>query len=162
MALKLPKIGDKAPTFRLKNQDGKEVDLSKFREKNNVVLYFYPKAMTPGCTTQACSVRDYKKEFEKLGIVVLGVSADSQKLIKKFQETYELNFDLLSDEGHKVAEEYGVWGEKSVMGRLVQGLNRVTFIIAKDGTIAHVIPKVNAQTHHEDVLKFFAQSKPSS
>lgn len=161
MALKLPKVGDKAPTFRLKNQDGQPVDLQDFQNKKDVVLYFYPKAMTPGCTTQACSVRDYKAEFDKLGIVVLGISADSQKLIKKFQETYDLNFDLLSDEGHKVAEQYGVWGEKSVMGRIVQGLNRITFIIDKAGIISHVIPKVNANTHHEDVLAFFAKRSPS-
>ncbi len=154
----LLKVGTKAPTFKLEDQDGNEVNLKSFQGEKNVVLYFYPKALTPGCTTQACSIRDTEKSFEKLDTVVLGVSPDSVDLIKKFETKHDLNFPLLSDVGHKVAEKYGVWGEKSMFGKLIQGLHRVTFIIDKEGTIQHVMPKVNTKTHHEDVLTFIKQN----
>lgn len=149
----LAKVGEKAPTFKLKNQDGETISLADFKTKKNVVLYFYPKALTPGCTTQACGIRDSVDEFEDVNTVVLGISADPVELIKKFQDKYSLNFHLLSDLDHKVAEAYGVWGEKSIFGKLVQGLRRITFIIGKDGLIKHVMGKVNTKSHHEDVLE---------
>ena len=150
----LASVGQKAPTFKLKDQDGNFIALESFKAKKNVVLYFYPKALTPGCTTQACGIRDAGDSFDAVDTVVLGVSPDPVELIKKFQEKHQLNFPLLSDLGHKVAEEYGVWGEKNTFGKLVQGLRRISFIIGKDGTIKHVMPKVDTKTHHDDVLSF--------
>lgn len=149
----LAQVGKKAPSFKLKNQDGETISLADFKGKRNVVLYFYPKAMTPGCTTQACGIRDSVEDFSDLDAVVLGVSADPVDLIKKFQNKYSLNFHLLSDLDHKVAEAYGVWGEKSIFGKLVQGLRRITFVIGKDGLIKHVMGKVATKTHHEDALE---------
>jgi peroxiredoxin Q/BCP len=159
MSAKLLSVGQKAPSFSLKNQDGDTVSLSDFAGKKTVVLYFYPKALTPGCTTQACSIRDSQSEFAEVNAVVLGMSPDPVELIKKFQDKYSLNFHLLSDLGHKVAEAYGVWGEKSMFGKLTQGLRRITFIIGKDGLIKHVMPKVNTKTHHDDVLEFIKEHK---
>lgn len=159
MATKLVEVGQKAPGFTLKNQDGDTVSLSDFAGKKVVVLYFYPKALTPGCTTQACGIRDSRAEMAEAGAVVLGMSPDPVDLIKKFQEKYSLNFHLLSDLGHKVAEAYGVWGEKTTFGKLVQGLRRITFIIGKDGVVKHVMPKVDTKTHHDDVLEFIREHK---
>jgi peroxiredoxin Q/BCP len=144
-------VGDKAPSFELQNQDGETVKLSDFAGKT-VVLYFYPKADTPGCTTQACGIRDRSGEYEAAGAVVLGVSPDEPKALKKFADKYDLPFTLLSDEGHKLADAYGVWAEKSMYGRTYWGNLRATFIIAADGTVAHVIPKVSPKTHDDEVL----------
>ncbi|RLT92603.1 thioredoxin-dependent thiol peroxidase [Ketobacter sp.] len=148
-----PKVGNLAPAFTLVNQNGEKVSLKDFKGKKTVVLYFYPKALTPGCITQACGIRDTKKDFDKLDAVVLGVSPDPVKKLQSFIEKKELNFDLLSDEEKTVAEKYGVWGLKKFMGREFMGILRTTFIIGKDGRLKHVMDKVKTKTHHDDVLE---------
>ena len=149
----LPKVGNMAPAFTLPNQNGEKVSLKDFKGKKNVVLYFYPKALTPGCTTQACGIRDSKKEFDKRDTVVLGVSPDPAKKLQNFIDKEELNFDLLSDEDHAIAEKYGVWGLKKFMGREFMGILRMTFIIGKDGRLKHIMEMVKTKTHHDDVLE---------
>jgi peroxiredoxin Q/BCP len=146
-----------APAFTLLDQDGNKVSLKQFKGKKNVVLYFYPKAMTPGCTTQACGIRDSRKALEKLDTVVLGVSPDPVARLGKFIEKQDLNFTLLSDEDHAVADKYGAWGPKKFMGREFDGILRTTFIIGKDGRLKHVMEKVNTKTHHDDVLALIAE-----
>ncbi len=153
MNLDLAQVGKKAPAFSLKNQNEKKVSLKDFFNTKNVVLYFYPKALTPGCTVQACGITDSKKEFAKLDTVVLGVSPDLPVKLKRFEEKYSLNFDLLSDEGHKICDKYGVWGLKKFMGKEYDGVHRITFIIGKDGKIKHVMPKVKTKSHHQDVIE---------
>ena len=148
----LLKIGQAAPLFTLKNQDGQPISLKDFRGKNRVLLYFYPKALTPGCTTQACEIRDHRNDFKKLNTVVLGVSPDPTKALLKFREKKDLNFDLLCDEGHKIAEKYHVWGEKQFMGKKYMGVSRSSFFIDQDGKIFHIIEKVKAKSHHKDAL----------
>ena len=150
--MSFPKIGSLAPAWTLLNQRGEKVSLKDFRGEKNVVFYFYPKALTPGCTTQACGLRDVQKHLEKLDAVVLGVSPDPVKKLQNFIEKKDLNFDLLSDEDHAIAEKYGVWGLKKFMGREFMGILRTTFIIGKDGKLKHVMSKVNTKTHHDDVL----------
>ncbi len=147
-----PKVGNMAPAFTLPDQDGGKVSLKQFRGEKNVVLYFYPKAMTPGCTTQACGIRDSRKALAGLDTVVLGVSPDPVPRLGKFIEKQDLNFTLLSDEDHAVAEKYGAWGLKKFMGREFMGVLRTTFIIGKDGRLKHVMEKVNTKTHHDDVM----------
>lgn len=147
-----PKIGNLAPSFTLLNQAGGEISLEDFRGKKNVVLYFYPKASTPGCTTQACGIRDRHAEFDALDTVVLGVSPDAPTKLQKFIDKYQLNFDLLADQEHVVAEQYGVWGLKKFMGREFMGVLRTTFIINKQGRIIYLIDKVNTKTHDQQVL----------
>lgn len=152
-----PKVGNVAPAFALKDQDGKIINLKDFKGIKNVVLYFYPKAKTPGCTVQACGIRDSKKAFDKIDTVVLGVSPDPVAKLKKFEENPRkeegaLNFTLLSDEDHSIADKYGAWGPKKFMGREYDGILRSTFIIGKDGRLKHIIAKVNTKTHHDDVL----------
>lgn len=147
-----PKIGNMAPAFSLLDQDGTTVSLKTFKGKKNVVLYFYPKAMTPGCTTQACGIRDNADAFDQLDTVVLGVSPDPVKRLPKFIEKHDLNFTLLSDEDHAVAEKYGCWGQKKFMGKEYVGLIRTTFIIGKDGRLKTVLDKFKTKTHHDDVL----------
>lgn len=146
-----PKIGNMAPKFTLQNQRGKDISLVDYRGKKNVVLYFYPKAMTPGCTVQACGIRDSRRGLDKLSTVVLAVSPDSVARLAKFEEKQALNFDLLSDEDHAIAEKYGAWGLKKFMGREFMGILRTTFIIGKDGRLKHIIDKVKTKSHHEDV-----------
>ena len=146
------KVGTTAPQFTLLDQRGKEVSLADFNGKQNVVLYFYPKAMTPGCTVQACGIRDTYAEFNSIDTVVLGVSPDSVDRLVKFEDKQELNFTLLSDEDHAVTELYGAWGLKKFMGREFMGVLRSTFVIDKQGTIAMVMDKVKTKTHHEEVL----------
>ena len=146
------KVGTTAPQFTLLDQRGKEVSLADFNGKQNVVLYFYPKAMTPGCTVQACGIRDTYAEFKSIDTVVLGVSPDSVDPLVKFEDKQELNFTLLSDEDHAVTEQYGAWGLKKFMGREFMGVLRSTFVIDKQGTIAMVMDKVKTKTHHEEVL----------
>lgn len=146
------KVGEKAPDFSLLNQDGRMIALKDFAGKQHVVLYFYPKAMTPGCTVQACSIRDNADAFRQAGAAVLGVSPDKLPALVKFRERDHLNFDLLSDESKDLAKRYGVWGLKNFMGREFMGVRRWTFIIGKDGLIKHVMDQVNTQTHHGDVL----------
>jgi thioredoxin-dependent peroxiredoxin len=144
--------GTAAPDFTLPNQDGEDTSLSDFAGRP-VVLYFYPKADTPGCTTQACGIRDHSSEYDELGAVVLGVSPDPVKAVKKFHGGQSLNFTLLADEDHAVCDLYGVWGEKSMYGRTFMGASRSTFLIAPDGTVARVFPKVSPKTHDEIVLE---------
>ncbi|MCB0412682.1 MAG: thioredoxin-dependent thiol peroxidase [Bdellovibrionales bacterium] len=152
--MSLPKVGNLAPNFTLLDQNSKKVSLKDFRDKKNVVLYFYPKAMTPGCTVQACGIRDHKTQVSQKKAVVLAVSPDSPERLKKFEDKYDLNFTLLSDEDHKVSEKYGVWGSKKFMGREFMGVKRITFIIGKDGRLKHIMEKVNTKSHHEDILEF--------
>jgi peroxiredoxin Q/BCP len=143
--------GDPAPDFTLVSDAGERVSLSDFRGKP-VVLYFYPKDDTPGCTTQACGIRDAYAEFERAGAVVLGVSPDDEAAHVKFKDKYDLPFALLADPKHEVAERYGVWGEKRYAGRTYLGVHRTTFLIAPDGTVAKVFHDVKPATHADDVL----------
>ena len=143
--------GDSAPDFELPDQDGKPVRLSDLRGKR-VVLYFYPKADTPGCTTQACGIRDHRGDYEAAGVRVLGVSPDPVEAIAKFHDKQDLNFTLLADADHAVCEQYGTWAEKSMYGRTYMGAMRTTFIIDPEGVVAHVIPKVTPKTHDDEVL----------
>jgi peroxiredoxin Q/BCP len=147
--------GTPAPDFELQSDAGETVKLSDLRGKQ-VVLYFYPKDDTPGCTTQACGIRDAYGEFERAGAVVLGVSPDSEKSHVKFREKYDLPFTLLADGDHAVADLYGVWGEKKYMGRTYFGVNRSTFVIAEDGTVKRVMRNVKPDTHADDVLAVLA------
>ena len=147
--------GDEAPDFTLPDQDGNPVSLSALRGKP-VVLYFYPKADTPGCTTQACGVRDHAPEYEFAGAVVLGVSPDPVKNIAKFAEKFDLAFPLLSDEEHKVAESYGVWVQKSMYGRTYMGMERTTFVIGADGVVTNVFRRVKPAEHDNLVLSALA------
>ena len=144
--------GAEAPDFTLPNQDGEDVSLSDFRGRP-VVLYFYPKADTPGCTTQACGIRDRHAEYEAAGVTVLGVSPDPVEAIRRFHDKQSLNFTLLADADHAVAERYGVWGEKSMYGKTYMGVQRSTFIIDPEGRVVHVIPKASPKTHDDEVLK---------
>jgi peroxiredoxin Q/BCP len=150
--MSFPKIGNMAPAFTLPDQDGDKVSLKQFKGEKNVVLYFYPRAMTPGCTVQACGIRDSAKALAKLDTVVLGVSPDPVAKLGKFIEKEQLNFTLLSDEDHAVTEKYGAWGLKKFMGRESMGVLRTTFIIGKDGRLKHVMDKVKTKTHHDDVI----------
>jgi peroxiredoxin Q/BCP len=153
----MPKVGAVAPVFSLLNQIEDEVNIKSFRGKN-IVIYFYPKAMTPGCTTQACGIRDYKKEFTKANTVVFGISPDGPKKLLKFIEKEDLNFDLLSDPEHVIADKYGVWGLKKFMGRDYMGIQRTTFIIGSDGKLKHIMDDVKTKTHHDDVLQFIQEN----
>lgn len=156
--MNFPKIGNMAPAFTLLNQEEKKVSLKDFKGKKNVVLYFYPKALTPGCTVQACAIRDNKKKFSSSDTVVLGVSPDLPKKLTNFTDKKDLNFDLLSDPDHAVADKYGVWGLKKFMGREYEGIHRITFIIGKDGKLKHIMEKVNTKTHHEDALNYIKEN----
>lgn len=144
-------VGDQAPEFALQNQNGDLVRLSDYKGKT-VVVYFYPKAMTPGCTTQACGLRDANDAYAARDIVVLGLSPDPHERLKRFENKYDLNFTLLSDEDHSVAEAYGAWGLKKFMGREFMGILRSTFVIDGNGVISHVMATVKTKTHHDDVL----------
>ena len=148
--------GEMAPDFTLPDQEGNEVALSELRGRP-VVLYFYPKADTPGCTTQACGIRDHRADYERAGAQVLGVSADTVTAQRKFADKYNLDFTLLGDENHEVADLYGVWGEKKMYGKTYWGVQRATFVIDPDGKIAKVFPKVSPKTHDEVVLEALGQ-----
>lgn len=145
------KAGDPAPEFRLKNDQGQEVSLSDFRGKK-VVLYFYPKDDTPGCTREACSFRDGLAEIQMHGAAVLGVSADPVDSHQAFKQKYNLNFPLLSDVNKEVVRKYGVWKERSMYGRTFMGIERTSFLIGEDGQIARVFPKVNVEEHLGEVI----------
>jgi len=147
-----PTIGNPAPTFSLPDQHGNTVNLEDFRGSKNVLVYFYPRAMTPGCTVQACGLRDVKAELEALDTVVLAISPDPLKRLQKFAERDALNFTLLSDEDHAVADSYGAWGPKKFMGRQFDGILRTSVLIDKSGRLVHVMDKVKTKTHHDDVL----------
>lgn len=144
--------GDKAPSFSLPDQNGEKVKLSDLKGET-VVLYFYPRADTPGCTTQACGVRDRKADYRKAGARVIGISPDEVGAIDKFAGKYDLGFTLLADADHAVAEKYGTWVEKSMYGKKYMGVQRATFIIGPDGKIAKVFPKVQPKKHDDLVLK---------
>ncbi|MCP4956570.1 thioredoxin-dependent thiol peroxidase [Photobacterium aquimaris] len=145
-----------APTFTLLNQDGQPVSLTDFKGKK-VLAYFYPKAMTPGCTVQACGLRDSKAELDTHNVVVLGISIDPVKRLPKFIERDNLNFTLLSDEDHAVADQFGVWGEKKFMGKVYDGLHRISFLIDENGNIEHVFNKFKTKDHHQVVLDYLNQ-----
>jgi thioredoxin-dependent peroxiredoxin len=144
--------GDKAPNFTLPDQNGDQVELSDL-EGETVVLYFYPRADTPGCTTQACGVRDRRADYEKAGARVIGISPDEVTAVDKFAGKYDLDFTLLADADHAVAEKYGTWVEKSMYGKKYMGVQRTTFIVGPDGKIAKVFPKVQPKKHDDLVLK---------
>ena len=145
------KEGNKAPDFSGKNQDGKSVKLSSFKTKKKVVLYFYPKDMTPGCTTEACDFRDQFKKFKNT--TILGVSVDSPERHRKFIDKYNLPFELIADENKKICKKYGVWQEKKLYGKTFMGIVRSTFIIDKAGTVKKIIPKVKVKGHVEEVVE---------
>jgi peroxiredoxin Q/BCP len=145
------KEGNKAPDFSAVDQDGNKVKLSSFKGKKNVVLYFYPKDMTPGCTTEACDFRDQFKKFKNTEI--LGVSIDSPERHQKFIGKYDLPFTLISDENQKVVNKYGVWQEKKLYGRTFMGIVRSTFIIDKSGVVRKIFPKVKVKGHVDEVMQ---------
>ena len=145
------KEGDPAPAFTANTSGGGKISLADFRGKN-VILYFYPKDDTPGCTKEACAFRDHFADFKKKGAVVLGVSTDAVKSHDKFVEKFKLPFTLLADEDKKIVEAYGVWGQKSFMGRKYMGTHRVTFLIGPDGKIKKIWPTVKPDEHAEEVL----------
>ena len=149
--------GDQAPDFTLPDQDGSELTLSSLRGRT-VVLYFYPRAATPGCTTQACGVRDRFDDYvEAHAARVIGISPDQVADVKKFHDKFDLNFTLLADADHAVAEAYGAWGEKSMYGKKYMGVLRNTYVIDPDGRIAKVLPKVQPKKHDALVLKALAE-----
>jgi peroxiredoxin Q/BCP len=151
--------GDKAPDFELPDQEGRAVKLGDFHGQM-LVLYFYPKADTPGCTTQACGVRDHAPDYAGAGAVVLGVSPDTVAKVKKFHDKQGLNFSLLADDGHKVADAYGVWVEKSMYGKTYFGNERTTFVIGPEGVVAAVLRKVKPAEHDELVLAALREAAP--
>jgi thioredoxin-dependent peroxiredoxin len=151
--------GDEAPDFELPDQDGRAVKLSDFRGQP-VIVYFYPKASTPGCTTQACGVRDHHADYKRANSVVLGISPDPVAKVKKFHEKEGLNFALLADEGHHVADIYGVWVEKSMYGKTYFGNERTTFVIDAEGKVAQVLRKVKPAEHDGLVLEALNQATP--
>ncbi len=146
------KVGDAAPSFSLKNTEGETVKLSDYKGKK-VVLYFYPRDMTPGCTKEACGFRDDFAQLKKRGVEVIGVSGDDQDSHQKFTEKYSLPFTLLSDPDHEMMEKYGAWGEKNLYGKKSMGVLRITYIIDEEGKIAHLFKRVKTDTHSQDVLK---------
>lgn len=152
--MSLPKLGNLAPTFSLLNQRGETVTLKSFKGKSKVVVYFYPKAATPGCTVQACGIRDYAAEFKALNTVVLGISPDAPAKLQKFDDKYELDFDLLSDEDHAIADAYGVWGLKKFMGREYMGIIRSSFVIDETGRLVKILEKVNTKTHNDELITY--------
>jgi peroxiredoxin Q/BCP len=145
------KVGDKAPTFSAKNQHGETVSLKDFKGKN-IVLYFYPKDNTPGCTMEACSLRDEHQFLSKKNFVVLGVSADDEKMHKKFATKYDLPFSLLADTDMAIIKAYDIWGTKQFMGKIYDGIIRTTIIINEKGVISHVIKDVNTKEHGKQIL----------
>lgn len=150
MAITL-QVGDKAPAFKSINEKGEKVSLADYKGKK-LVLYFYPKDTTPGCTAEACDLRDNYEMFQKQGYEILGVSPDSEKSHVKFIEKYELPFSLLADEDHSVAEAYGAWGEKSMYGKKYMGILRSTFVIDEKGKIEKVIEKVDTKAHTKQII----------
>ncbi len=152
--MSLPKIGNLAPAFSLQNQHGDKVRLKDFKSKKNVVIYFYPKASTPGCTVQACGIRDSAAAFKKLNTVVLGISPDPINRLQNFIDKQGLNFDLLSDEDHSIADNYGAWGPKKFIFKEYDGILRSTFIVGKDGKLKAIMDKVKTKSHHDDVIEW--------
>jgi thioredoxin-dependent peroxiredoxin len=147
-----PKVGDRAPEFSLPSTEGKDTNIADYRKKW-VVLYFYPKDDTPGCTKEACSFRDHNDELQKEGVVVLGVSTDSLESHDSFRAKYDLNFPLLADQTADIAKMYGAWGEKNFYGKRSWGIKRKTFLIGPDGRVKKIYGKVDTDTHGETLLK---------
>ncbi len=154
----LLEVGMQAPNFKTVDQNGELVTLEQFRGKK-VILYFYPKDDTPGCTKEACAFRDNFEKFKKINVEVLGVSVDDEKKHKKFAEKYNLPFRLLADTEKKIVQDYGVWGEKSLYGKKYMGTNRVTYLIDENGKIEKVFPKVKPETHAEELLQVLSNNK---
>ena len=150
------KPGENAPHFILPDQHNQSVALTDFKGKK-VLVYFYPKALTPGCTTQACNLRDSKAELDKLNVVILGISPDSPQKLASFTDKKMLNFILLSDQDHQVAEQFGVWGEKKFMGKTFDGIHRISFLIDEQGKIERVFDKFKTSEHHQVVLDYLTQ-----
>lgn len=146
--------GATAPDFTLNDQQQQSVQLSQLLKQGRVLVYFYPKAMTPGCTVQACALRDSQTQLKQKGVTVLGISTDPVARLAKFAERDGLNFTLLSDEDHAVADAFGVWGEKKFMGKVYDGLHRISFLINQDGTIEKVFDKFKTKDHHQVVLDY--------
>jgi peroxiredoxin Q/BCP len=144
--------GDKAPAFTLANADDQPVTLQQLLQQGRVLVYFYPKAMTPGCTLQAQQLRDHQTQLQQQGVITVGISTDAPKRLAKFTERDQLNFTLLSDEDHSVAEQFGVWGSKKFMGKTYDGLHRISFLINQDGTIAKVFDDFKTSNHHQVVI----------
>ncbi len=154
----IPSVGKSAPKFKLESSTGKTISLEDYKTKSAVVLYFYPKADTPGCTKESCGFRDAMADFDKKKIAVLGISPDPVKAVDKFSKKFDLNFPLLADEDHAIAEKYGVWVEKSMYGKKYMGVARTTFVIGKDGKIAHVFEKVTPEGHDQEVLAWVKEN----
>jgi peroxiredoxin Q/BCP len=154
--MSLLQSGQQAPDFTATDQDGKVVTLREYLGRK-VIMYFYPKDDTPGCTKEACAFRDNFPNFENTGVAVLGVSVDSEKAHRKFADKYQLPFRLVSDEGKTIVEAYGVWGKKKFMGREYMGTNRVTYLIDENGNIEQVWPKVKPETHAAELLEWLQQ-----
>ncbi len=152
-AAKIPTVGEKPPAFKLPSSEGKTVDLGVLLGKHPIVLYFYPKADTPGCTTEACGFRDSAADYKKAGALIFGVSPDPVDRVTKFATKFHLNFPLLADTDHAVSELYGVWQEKSMYGKKYMGVVRTTFLIGKNGKIQHVFEKVKPAGHEAEVLE---------
>jgi peroxiredoxin Q/BCP len=148
----IPQPGKPAPAFKLAASDGRTISLADFKGKQTAVLYFYPRADTPGCTKEACGFRDALADYDKAKIAVLGISPDPVGDVKSFSDKFHLNFPLLADADHSVAEKYGVWVEKNNYGKTYWGVARTTFVIDKDGKIAHVFEKVKPEGHDQEVL----------
>jgi peroxiredoxin Q/BCP len=156
--MSIPAIGQTAPAFNLQDQGGNNVSLSDFKGKH-VLLYFYPKAMTPGCTVQACGLRDSKVALDALNAVVLAVSPDSPERLEKFATREDLNFTLLSDADNEVSKLYGSWGPKKFMGREYMGVLRNTFVIDEKGVLRHVMENVKTKTHHDDAIQWMQENR---
>lgn len=148
------KTGDIAPIFKGKNQNNEDFSLKGYQGKK-VILYFYPKDMTPGCTAQSCNLRDNYQQLLDNGFEIVGVSADSVERHKKFENKYDLPFNLLADVDRKALNDYGVWGEKKFMGKTYDGIHRTTFIISEEGIIDHIIEKVKTKYHTEQILELY-------
>lgn len=150
--------GQQAPSFTLTNQQQQAIRLTDLLQQGRVLVYFYPKAMTPGCTVQACQLRDHLAELSAQGVSVVGISTDSPQRLAKFAERDALNFTLLADEDHSVAEAFGVWGTKKFMGKVYDGLHRISFLINQDGSIAQVFDSFKTKDHHQVVLDYLANT----
>lgn len=148
------KAGDKAPAFTLNDQNGEAVCLADCLKDSQVLVYFYPKASTPGCTVQAENLRDNKEQLSDLNLKVIGISPDPVKKLANFTEKKSLNFTLVSDEDHAIADEFGVWGEKKFMGKIYDGIHRLSFLIGQDGNVKHVFDKFKTKDHHVKVLEY--------
>ena len=153
----LPVIGKPAPDFTLPSTTGEPVSLKQFKNRKSVVLYFYPKDDTPGCTKEACGFRDLREDFEQVGAVILGVSNDPVDAHLKFREKFKLPFDLLADEDASVSKAYGVYKQKNLYGKKYMGIERTTFIVDRTGRVAQIYPKVKVEGHVQDVLAFFRE-----